>query len=172
VPSRSPHGAPHRCAGDRLTATLPEESHAYASGVTDYLQIGEVAKAVGVTVDTLRRWESGGRIAFERQGNRRVLERTKLPALLSSLGRPEPTFSARNHLPGVVVSIERDNIMAKVELACGDFRVVSLISREAADEMELEPGVAATAIVKATSVMVETRTRGAGPARTPDHLLG
>lgn len=135
----------------------------------DYLRIGEVAKAVGVSIETLRRWEGEGKIAFERQGNKRVLERSKLPSLLSSLGRPERTFSARNHLPGVIVSVERDKIMAKVELACGDFRVVSLISREAADEMGLEPGVAATAIVKATNVMVETRTRSAGLDRTPDN---
>ncbi len=138
------------------------ESAAYAAAVMDYLRIGEVAKAVGVSIETLRRWEGEGKIAFERQGNRRVLERSKLPTLLSSLGRPERTFSARNHLPGVVVSVERDKIMAKVELACGDFRVVSLISREAADEMGLEPGVAATAIVKATNVMVETTA----PSRT------
>ena len=65
------------------------------------------------------------------------------------------TSSARNRLTGVVVSVERDGVMAKVELACGDYRIVSLMSREAADEMELAPGVAATAVVKSTSVMVE-----------------
>lgn len=142
-----------------VSAPLPRSAgHGalYAARVMDYLRIGEVATAVGVSIETLRRWEDEGKIAFERQGNRRVLERSKLPALLSTLGRPERTFSARNRMPGVVVSVERDKVMAKVELACGDFRIVSLISREAADEMGLAPGVAATAIVKATNVMVET----------------
>jgi molybdopterin-binding protein len=123
--------------------------------VVDYLRIGEVAQRVGVSVDTLRRWESEGRISFERRGNQRILPASELPGLLSSLSGPDRTSSARNRLTGVVVSVERDGVMAKVELACGDYRVVSLMSREAADEMELAPGVAATAIVKSTSVMVE-----------------
>jgi molybdopterin-binding protein len=123
--------------------------------VVDYLRIGEVAQRVGVSVDTLRRWESEGRISFERRGNQRVLPASELPGLLSSLSGPDRTSSARNRLTGVVVSVERDGVMAKVELACGDYRIVSLMSREAADEMELAPGVAATAIVKSTSVMVE-----------------
>jgi molybdopterin-binding protein len=127
----------------------------YADGVADYLRIGEVAQRVGVSVDTLRRWEAEGRISFERRGNQRVLPVSELAGLLKSLSGPDRTSSARNRLTGVVVSVERDGVMAKVELACGDYRVVSLMSREAADEMELAPGVAATAIVKSTSVMVE-----------------
>jgi molybdopterin-binding protein len=123
--------------------------------VADYLRIGEVAQRVGVSVDTLRRWESEGRIRFERRGNQRVLPADELAGLLRSLSGPDPTSSARNRLTGVVVSVERDGVMAKVELACGDYRVVSLMSREAADEMALAPGVAATAVVKSTSVMVE-----------------
>lgn len=123
--------------------------------MVDYLRIGEVAQRVGVSVDTLRRWEAEGRLAFERRGNQRVLPASELPALLTSLAGSERTSSARNRLTGVVVSVERDGVMAKVELACGDYRVVSLMSREAADEMELAPGVAATAVVKSTSVMVE-----------------
>jgi molybdopterin-binding protein len=123
--------------------------------VADYLRIGEVAQRVGVSVDTLRRWEAEGRVSFERRGNQRVLPVSELAGLLNSLSGPDRTSSARNRLTGVVVSVERDGVMAKVELACGDYRVVSLMSREAADEMELAPGVAATAIVKSTSVMVE-----------------
>ncbi|MGC4109393.1 MAG: TOBE domain-containing protein [Nocardioides sp.] len=123
--------------------------------MADYLRIGEVAQRVGVSVDTLRRWETEGRITFERRGNQRVLPADELPALLRSLSGPDRTSSARNRLTGVVVSVERDGVMAKVELACGDYRVVSLMSREAADEMQLAPGVAATAVVKSTSVMVE-----------------
>jgi molybdopterin-binding protein len=123
--------------------------------VVDYLRIGEVAQRVGVSVDTLRRWEAEGRIAFERRGNQRVLPASELAGLLTSLAGSDRTSSARNRLTGVVVAVERDGVMAKVELACGDYRIVSLMSREAADEMELAPGVAATAVVKSTSVMVE-----------------
>ena len=121
----------------------------------DYLRIGEVAKAVGVSVDTLRRWEAAGRVTFERHGSQRVLPAAALPALLGSLHVAPRTSSARNRLAGIVTSIERDGVMAKVELACGDFRIVSLMSREAADELGLEPGVDATAIVKSTNVIIE-----------------
>lgn len=126
--------------------------------MVDYLRIGEVAQRVGVSVDTLRRWETQGRITFQRKGNQRVLPASELAGLLSSLAGAERTSSARNRLTGVVVSVERDGVMAKVELACGDYRIVSLMSREAADEMELAPGVAGTAIVKSTSVMVEVES--------------
>jgi molybdopterin-binding protein len=123
--------------------------------VADYLRIGEVAQRVGVSVDTLRRWEAEGRITFERRGNQRVLAASELAGLLSTLAGSERTSSARNRLTGFVVAVERDGVMAKVELVCGDYRVVSLMSREAADEMKLAPGVPATAVVKSTSVMVE-----------------
>ncbi len=127
----------------------------YADRVPDYLRIGEVAQRVGVSVDTLRRWETEGRITFERRGNQRVLPAAELATFLSSLSGSDKTSSARNRFGGVVVSVERDGVMAKVEMACGDYRVVSLMSREAADEMGLAPGVSATAVVKSTSVMVE-----------------
>jgi molybdopterin-binding protein len=136
--------------------------------VPDYLRIGEVAQRVGVSVDTLRRWESEGRITFERRGNQRVLAAAELAPFLSSLVGSDRTSSARNRLTGVVVAVERDGVMAKVELACGDYRVVSLMSREASDEMGLEPGVKATAVVKATSVMVEVEVGRAAPTRRPD----
>jgi molybdopterin-binding protein len=130
--------------------------------VVDYLRIGEVAARVGVSVDTLRRWEAEGRIAFDRRGNQRVLPASELAGFLSSLAGSDRSSSARNRLTGVVVSVERDVVMAKVELACGDYRVVSLMSREAADDMELAPGVAATAVVKSTSVMVEVERGHSG----------
>ena len=119
------------------------------------LNLGDAARAIGVSVDTLRRWEAEGRISFERRGNQRVLPAGELAGFLTSLSGSDRTSSARNRLTGVVTSVERDGVMAKVELACGDYRVVSLMSREAADDMELAPGVAATAVVKSTSVMVE-----------------
>ncbi|HET7067158.1 MAG TPA: TOBE domain-containing protein [Nocardioides sp.] len=130
--------------------------------MVDYLRIGEVAARVGVSVDTLRRWEAEGRIAFDRRGNQRVLPASELAGFLSSLAGSDRSSSARNRLTGVVVSVERDGVMAKVELACGDYRVVSLMSREAADDMELAPGVAATAVVKSTSVMVEVERGHSG----------
>jgi molybdopterin-binding protein len=119
-----------------------------------YLRIGEVAKAVGVSVETLRRWEAAGRVTFERQGNQRVLSVDALDSLLSAT--PRPQSSARNHLPGTVVAVQRDGVMAQIELACGDFRIVALTSREAADELGLTVGSRATAVIKATTVIVET----------------
>jgi molybdopterin-binding protein len=126
--------------------------------MAEYVRIGEVAKAVGVSVDTLRRWEADGRVAFERKGNQRVLPAAQLPGLIATSSPPDHPrrhSSARNRLPGRVVSVERDGVMAKVELACGDYRIVSLMSREAADELQLEPGREATAVVKATTVIIE-----------------
>ena len=127
--------------------------------MAEYLRIGEVAQAVGVSVDTLRRWEADGRISFERRGNQRVLPADALAPLVASLSGSDRTSSARNRFTGVVVSVKRDGVMAQVELACGDYRVVSLMSREAADELGLEPGVPATAVIKSTNVVVETDGR-------------
>ena len=90
--------------------------------MVDYLRIGEVAQRVGVSVDTLRRWEAEGRITFERRGNQRVLPGHRAGRLLTSLAgsdkyveRPQPVHRRRGR-------VERDGVMAKVELACGDYR--------------------------------------------------
>ncbi len=123
--------------------------------MAEYLRIGEVAQAVGVSVDTLRRWEANGTVEFERRGNQRVLRADKLAALTASVSGPDKVSSARNRFHGVVVGITRDKVMAQVELVCGEFRVVSLMSREAADELGLEPGVVAVASIKSTHVVVE-----------------
>jgi molybdopterin-binding protein len=123
--------------------------------VAEYLRIGEVAQAVGVSVDTLRRWESEGKVTFQRQRNQRVLPASELEPLIASLAGSSSTSSARNRLTGIVVAVKRDGVMAQVELACGDYRIVSLMSRDAADELGLEVGKAATAVVKATNVIVE-----------------
>ncbi len=123
--------------------------------MAEYLRIGEIAQAVGVSVDTLRRWEAEGRVEFERVNNQRVLRADRLAELTARLAGRTATSSARNRMAGIVVSVERDGVMAKVELACGDFRIVSLMSREAADDLGLEVGKPALAIVKATNVIVE-----------------
>jgi len=121
-----------------------------------HVPIGTAATALGVSIDTLRRWEKAGRVAFERgSGGRRVIPSAELARLLRERGGSAGRTSARNRLQGVVVAVERDGVMAQVDLACGPYRIVSLMSREAADELGLEPGVTASAVVKATTVVVE-----------------
>ncbi|MFN2504883.1 MAG: molybdopterin-binding protein [Acidimicrobiales bacterium] len=127
-------------------------------------RIGEAADALGVTVDTLRRWVDTGRVASVRTaGGQRVIESSALAALAVELGRrPREAStgqSARNRLPGVVTAVVRDGVMAQVELQAGAHRIVSLMTREAADELGLAPGVLAVATVKATAVVVERRDR-------------
>ncbi len=118
------------------------------------LRIGAAAAALGVSADTLRRWEKAGRIAFERRAGQRYVPAPELARLLRGR-RPRESSSARNRLEGVVVAVTRDKVMAQVELACGPYRVVSLMSREAADELELAPGKLASAVVKSTNVVIE-----------------
>ncbi len=119
------------------------------------VRIGAAAQALGVSTDTLRRWERDGKITFERSGSQRYLPADELARLLRERAGGGERTSARNRMAGVVVAVEKDGVMAKVELACGPYRVVSLMSREAADELDLRPGVAATAVVKSTTVIVE-----------------
>lgn len=118
------------------------------------IRIGVAAQALGVSVDTLRRWERDGRIAFERRGNTRVLAPEELARVLRERGT-NTRSSARNRLAGVVVGVKRDGVMAQIDLACGPYRIVSLMSREAADELDLQPGQAATAVVKSPMVIIE-----------------
>jgi molybdopterin-binding protein len=120
------------------------------------LRIGTAAAALGVSVDTLRRWEREGRIAFERRAGQRYLPAPVLAELLKERA-PQRRSSARNRLDGVVLAVTKDKVMAQVELACGPYRIVSLMSREAADELGLEPGKYAEAVIKSTGVVVETR---------------
>jgi molybdopterin-binding protein len=125
--------------------------------VEERVSIGAAAAALGVSVDTLRRWERAGRLDFERDaGGRRQIAATELARLLKDR-RPGGRSSARNRLEGVVVAVHVDGVMAQIDLACGPFRIVSLMSREAAEELDLRPGSPATAVVKATTVIVERR---------------
>jgi molybdopterin-binding protein len=123
--------------------------------VAERVRIGAAAQALGVSTDTLRRWERDGKITFERQGSQRYLPADELARLLRERAGGGERTSARNRMAGVVVGVQKDGVMAQVELACGPYRVVSLMSREAAEELDLRPGVAATAVVKATTVIVE-----------------
>jgi molybdopterin-binding protein len=116
-------------------------------GIEDLIQIGAAATALGVSIDTLRRWERSGRVHFERRGNRRYMSSRELSKLLHERGGATNRSSARNHFTGVVVAVKRDDVMAQIDLVCGPFRIVSLMSREAADDLGLKPGVTATAVV-------------------------
>ena len=133
-----------------------DTSETLETGIQDLIQIGAAATALGVSIDTLRRWERSGRVSFERRGNRRYMSSLELSKLLHERGETTRS-SARNHFAGVVVAVKRDGVMAQIELVCGPFRIVSLMSAEAADDLGLKPGVSATAVVKSTNVIIETR---------------
>ncbi len=126
------------------------------SAVDDLVKIGAAAAALGVTVTTLRRWERTGKVSFEWRANRRYVSAVDLSKLLKQRGGRSRT-SARNRLQGIVIGVKRDDVMAQIDLACGPYRVVSLMSRETADELDLKPGDQATAVIKATTVIVDTR---------------
>ncbi|MCW3033150.1 MAG: binding domain protein excisionase family [Solirubrobacterales bacterium] len=126
------------------------------------MSLGEAAKALGVSVDTLRRWDRDGKIETRRDAqNRRRVAAAEVERLTERPPRhlTGARSSARNRLSGVVRSVEVDGVMALVEIEAGPFRLTAAVTRDSVDELGLEPGVQATAIVKATSVMVE---RGAG----------
>jgi molybdopterin-binding protein len=126
------------------------------------LLLGEAARALGVSPDTLRRWDRAGKLRTVRDArNRRRVPRSEIERLAGRPGRHRPGdgLSARNRLPGVVRSVEVDGVMALVEIEAGPFRVTAAVTRDAVEDLGLAPGVPATATVKATSVMVE---RGAG----------
>jgi molybdopterin-binding protein len=120
----------------------------------DLIRIGAAASALGVSVDTLRRWERDGRVTFERRSNQRFVSAAELTRLLTERAGTSRT-SARNRLTGTVISVKRDKVMAQVEMACGSQRIVSLMSRESADQLGLKPGVSATEVIKATTAIVE-----------------
>ena len=143
----------------RLGAASYPASAAYASSVPPTYRITEAAGLLGVSDDTVRRWAEAGRLTLVRSGSGRlVVDGRDLAALAQELAA-EPAAaapaSARNRLRGIVTKVTRDTVMAQVEMQAGPFRVVSLMSREAADELRLEVGMAAVASVKATNVVVE-----------------
>ncbi len=124
-------------------------------------RLSQAADLLGVSTDTLRRWAEAGRIEMTTMASgRQGIEGTVLAAVAQAAADSHEVDSgarqsARNRLRGIVTKVTRDTVMAQVEMQAGPFRVVSLMSREAADDLGLEPGVVAVASVKATQVVVE-----------------
>ena len=124
------------------------------------LRVSEAAALAGVSDDTIRRWADAGKLDLAKgDSGRQVVDGVQLAQLLqelateSSLG-PAGKTSTRNRITGIVTRVTKDTVMAQVELQAGPFRIVSLISREAVDELGIEVGIVAAATVKATSVSI------------------
>ena len=122
------------------------------------LSLGDAARALDVSEDTLRRWDRAGKLKTVRdENNRRLVPESEIARLTSrpSRHRTEAPLSARNRFAGVVRSVEVDGVMALVEIEAGPHRITAAITRDSVEELGLVPGVSATAAVKATSVMVD-----------------
>jgi len=143
-------------------------------------RIREASSLLGVSTDTLRRWAEDGRIeTITDSSGRLAVDGVALARLAQQLAEPPDhaadqavvAHSARNRFSGLVTRVVRDTVMAQVEIQAGPHRFVSLLSREAADDLGLEPGMLAVAAVKSTNVSVEVPS--AGPARSakPSHQL-
>jgi molybdopterin-binding protein len=125
--------------------------------------IGQAARLLGVSPDTARRWADAGRVATRRdESGRRVIDGKDLAAFSVELARggtgeeDAPSYtSARNAFPGIVTAVKLGDVAAQVEIQAGPFRVVSLISRDSAEELGLVPGAPATAVIKSTNVVIE-----------------
>jgi molybdopterin-binding protein len=126
------------------------------------IRIRDAAELLGVSDDTVRRWIDGGSLAAQMDGSgRKVIAGEVLAAFAREHATPPPDpvgvgSSARNRFVGLVTKVTADQVMAEVQMQCGPFTVVSLMSTESASELELEPGKLAVAVVKATTVIIET----------------
>ncbi len=122
------------------------------------MRITEAAALLGVSDDTVRRWLESGRLLAGDTDGPRTVDSSSVARLMADLA-PESSApvqqSARNRFPGIVTRVERDGVMALVEIQAGPHRVTSLLSRESADELGLEPGVRVAAVIKSTNVIVE-----------------
>jgi molybdopterin-binding protein len=127
---------------------------------TNQLRVSEAAALAGVSDDTIRRWADAGRLdLIKGENGRHAVDGKQLAALLQELATESPLSptsktSSRNRLTGIVTRVTKDTVMAQVELQAGPFRIVSLISREAVDELGIEVGTIAAATIKATSVSI------------------
>jgi molybdopterin-binding protein len=127
----------------------------------DVLRIGAAAEVIGVSADTLRRWIEDGRVQSDRtSGGQRTISRAEVNRLLAErrragTDRPIVGQSARNRFPGVITSVRADTVAAVVEVQAGPHRLVSLLTREAVDELGLVPGKHVVCVVKSTDVIVE-----------------
>jgi molybdopterin-binding protein len=125
------------------------------------LRVGQAAEMLGVSVETLRRWETEGRLRMTRsEGGQRLIEIAEVARLLeerrrASTDRAIVAQSARNRFPGIVTRVERDSVAAVVEVIAGPHRLVSLMTAEAVEELDLKVGDEAVCVVKATNVIVE-----------------
>ena len=125
------------------------------------LRVGQAAEMLGVTVETLRRWEVEGRLQLTRSaGGQRLVSIAEVSRLLGerrrdAVDRPIVAQSARNRFPGIVTRINRDSVAAVVEVMAGPHRLVSLMTAEAVDDLDLKVGDEAVCVVKATNVIVE-----------------
>jgi molybdopterin-binding protein len=121
----------------------------------DSYSASEAARLLGISVETLRRWDRQGQIKTRRDGgNRRIIPASEIDRLRG--GSDGHTLSARNRLRAVVTDVKTDGLMAQVEMVVSDpIRLVAVITRDAMDELDLRPGMAATAIVKSTSIIVQ-----------------
>ena len=127
------------------------------------ITLGDAAKAIGVSVDTLRRWDRTGKLQTTRDDrNRRLVPASEIDRLAPHRKRHATGdgLSARNRFPGTVSSIELDGVMGIIEIAAGPFRVTAAVTRDAIEELGLVEGGEATATIKATSVMVERGGHG------------
>ena len=125
------------------------------------LTLGEAASALGVSVDTLRRWDRNGKLRTSRDArNRRLVPVSEIERLAPRPRRHRAggSLSARNRFPGIVRSVEIEGVMALVEIEAGPHLVTAAVTRDSVAELGLAPGVPATATVKATSVMIDRRT--------------
>lgn len=126
------------------------------------IRIKEAAVLLGVSDDTVRRWIDGGSLtAHQDESGRKVIAGTVLADFARDHATPPPdplgvASSARNRFVGLVTKVTADQVMAEIQMQCGPFTVVSLMSSSSATELGLQPGVVAVAVVKATTVIVET----------------
>ncbi|HEY1366799.1 MAG TPA: TOBE domain-containing protein [Gaiellaceae bacterium] len=122
----------------------------------EFYSASEAARTLGISMDTLRRWDRDGRIRTERdRSNRRIVRATEIERLR---GEPNgPRLSARNRFKGIVTDVKVDGLIAQVEIVVSDpVRLVAIVTRDAVDEMGVRPGMATTAVVKSTSVMIQS----------------